>query len=88
MKKIISTQDLKARIGEVMDAVRLRGDRYVITRRGKPVAALVPLYINASYERNRERLFKVIDEVHKQNEGIPPEKIQAAIDQAIDEVRR
>lgn len=88
MRKNISTQDLKIHIGEVVDAVRLRGDRYIIERRGKAVAAIVPLTVNENDERNRLRLFDLIETVHKKNNEIPPEQIDAAINQAIGEVRQ
>ena len=88
MKRTISTQELKGRIGELVDAVRLRGDRYIVERRGKPVAALVPLAVNESYERDRLRLFDLIDEVHEQNRGLPPEKIDKAVAQAVAQARR
>ena len=38
-------------------------------------------------ETNRERLFEMIDEVHKRNKGVPVEVIQAEVDAAIAEVR-
>jgi antitoxin (DNA-binding transcriptional repressor) of toxin-antitoxin stability system len=88
MRKNISTQDLKTHIGEVVDAVRLRGDRYIIERRGKAMAAIVPLTVNENDERNRRRLFDLIGTVHKKNRDVPPERIDAAIDQAIAEVRQ
>lgn len=88
MRKNISTQDLKIHIGEVVDAVRLRGDRYIIERRGKAVAAIVPLTVNENDERNRRRLFDLIENVHRKNRDVPPEQIDAAIHQAVSEVRR
>ena len=88
MRKNISTQDLKTHIGEVVDSVRLRGDRYIIERRGKAMAAIVPLTVNENDERNRRRLFDLIDTVHKKNRDVPPEQIDAAITQAITEVRQ
>lgn len=41
--KRVSTLDVRARIGEMLDRVALRHDEYVIERRGKPLAALVPV---------------------------------------------
>ena len=38
----ISTMDLRAHLGELLDRVRLRSAAYVIERKGKEVAALVP----------------------------------------------
>jgi prevent-host-death family protein len=88
MKRDISTQELKTRIGEVVDSVRLRGDRYIVRRRGKPVAALVPLEVNESFERDRDRIFDLMETVAERNRNVPDAEIEAAIDQAVKEVRR
>ena len=87
MQKTISTQELKTRIGEIMDAVRLRGDHYVIQRRGKPVAAVVPLSVQERDLHARERLFALMDQVSRRNKNVPGAVIEATIQQAIDEVR-
>lgn len=39
----ISTMDLRAKLGDVLDRVRLRFDTYVIERKGEEVAAIVPV---------------------------------------------
>ena len=41
--KTVSTMDVRARIGDMLDRVALRHDEFVIERRGKPLAALVPV---------------------------------------------
>jgi prevent-host-death family protein len=38
----ISTLDLRAHLGELLDRVRLRFDTFVIERKGREVAAIVP----------------------------------------------
>jgi prevent-host-death family protein len=35
--------DLRARLGDVLDRVRLRFDTYVVERKGEEVAAIVPV---------------------------------------------
>jgi prevent-host-death family protein len=35
--------DLRMRIGEMLDRVALRHDEYIIERKGRPMAALVPV---------------------------------------------
>lgn len=42
MKKV-STMDVRARIGDMLDRVALRHDEFIIERRGRPLAALVPV---------------------------------------------
>jgi prevent-host-death family protein len=39
----ISTKELRAKLGDVIDRVRLRFDTFVIERKGEEVAAIVPV---------------------------------------------
>jgi prevent-host-death family protein len=43
MAEKVSTMDVRARIGDLLNRVALRHDEFVIERRGKPLAALVPV---------------------------------------------
>lgn len=43
MAERISTMDVRARIGDLLNRVALRHDEFVIERKGKPLAALVPV---------------------------------------------
>jgi prevent-host-death family protein len=87
MHKEISTQELRASIGEIMDAVRHRGDRYVVRRRGKPVAAVVPLSMLEINQQNRRRLVELTERVSGRNNDISEEEFNRLIDKAIAEVR-
>jgi antitoxin (DNA-binding transcriptional repressor) of toxin-antitoxin stability system len=87
MKKNISTQNLKTHVGEIVDAVRLRGDRYIIERRGKAVAAIVPLSVNENDERQRRRFFELLQDVRQQSQDVPAQQVEDAIAQAVVESR-
>ena len=43
MTNRVSTMDLRQRIGDLIDRVALRHDEFIIERKGKPLAALVPV---------------------------------------------
>ena len=43
MTEKVSTIDVRQRIGDLLNRVALRHDEFVIERKGKPVAALVPI---------------------------------------------
>jgi prevent-host-death family protein len=43
MSEKVSTMDVRARIGDMLNRVSLRHDEFIIERKGKPVAALVPV---------------------------------------------
>ena len=42
-EKKVSTIDVRQRIGDLLNRVALRHDEFVIERKGKPLAALVPI---------------------------------------------
>lgn len=39
----ISTMDVHSNIGELLDKIALRGDEYLVTRKGKPLAVMMPV---------------------------------------------
>jgi prevent-host-death family protein len=43
MTERVSTIDVRRRIGDLLDRVALRHDEFIIERKGKPLAALVPV---------------------------------------------
>lgn len=43
MQKKIGTDDMRKKMGEILDCVNLRGDEFIIERKEKPIAALIPL---------------------------------------------
>jgi prevent-host-death family protein len=43
MTEKVSTMDVRARIGDLLNRVALRHDEFVIERKGQPLAALVPV---------------------------------------------
>ena len=43
MADTVSTMDVRARIGDMLNRVALRHDEFIIERKGKPLAALVPI---------------------------------------------
>jgi prevent-host-death family protein len=43
MSERVSTMEVRARIGDMLNRVALRHDEFIIERKGKPLAALVPV---------------------------------------------
>jgi prevent-host-death family protein len=43
MRERVSTIDVRQRIGDMLNRVSLRHDEFIIERKGKPLAALVPV---------------------------------------------
>ena len=65
MRGMLGVAETKRRFGEVIDRV-LAGERVVVTRRGKPVAAIVPLW-------DHTRIVPVWDTPHHDSSEPAPE---------------
>jgi prevent-host-death family protein len=51
LKTNISTIDVRKQLGEILDRVALRYDEFIIERKGKPLAAVVPVQKLEQLER-------------------------------------
>lgn len=67
MMQSVGVTEARSKFGELVDQVRYRGDTVVLTKSGKPAAAIVPFALLEKLQREREERFSVIDEVQAQN---------------------
>jgi prevent-host-death family protein len=87
MKRRVNALEARRHLGELIESVYHRGDEVIIERAGKPMAVVIPAERYEAMERNRERLWEMIEEIHKKNAGADLEEIQREVDAAIREVR-
>ena len=87
MLKRISAQKARQSFGELMDEVRLRGDRYIVQRGNRPVVAVIPVEEYVAWEKARERLYEKIVQMRKKNQGIKSEKLESEIQEAVEATR-
>src|SRR6266581_3640598 len=65
--KALAMADLRARIGEAVDAVAKGGEFFVIERKGKPLACLVPVS-EFQTDISSSRIHEEIDELERAKE--------------------
>jgi len=70
MNQSIGVTEARSKFGELIDQVRYRGDTVVLTKSGKPAAAIVPFELLERLQQEREKLFAVIDEVQANNRDL------------------
>jgi hypothetical protein len=87
MKRKLSAVEARKHFGEMLEGVHYRGDEVVIERAGKVMAVLIPEYLYRNLERDRERLWELIQMNWEHNKDVPPGEIEEAIEEAIREVR-
>ena len=72
MTEKVSTIDVRQRIGDLLNRVALRHDEFVIERKGKPLAALVPIERLEQMRRFARR--HALDLLEKQKQGTVSEE--------------
>jgi prevent-host-death family protein len=83
MLKKISAQKARQNFGELMDEVRLRGDRYIVNRGDKPLVAVIPVEEYLAWEQARERLYSRIVLMRDRTRRADAEMLEGEIRQAI-----
>lgn len=63
MTEKVSTLEVRQKLGDILNRVALRHDQFIIERKGKPLAAMVPIETLAQIQRAaRLHLRRVLDQ--------------------------
>ncbi len=84
----ISTMDLRARLGDVLDRVRLRFDTFVVERKGEEVAAIVPIERMRRLEEFARRRADELERFQREvAERVGEAEIERQLRRSLEEVR-
>jgi prevent-host-death family protein len=75
-------------LGDLLNQVQYRNDAVLITKDGKPVAALVDVALFERIRRLRDEFTRLTDALGKTYEGVNPTVAQTEIDEAVSAARR
>jgi len=70
MTEKISTLEVRQRLGDILNRVALRNDQFIIERKGKPLAAVMPV---ERFEQMRRAARMHLLQVLERQEGKPSE---------------
>ena len=88
MLREATAMTVRQNLGELLNEVQYRNSRIVITKAGKPVAALVDMATLESVRKREDDSFdKLWKEFAKAFEHVPADELDAEIDRAVEEVR-
>ncbi len=87
MEKVINSSSLRSRLSPVLDEVQFNRDNYIIERKGKPAAAIVPLELYENWRRNRDQFFEIVHEVQQANQSADPDEVMRLVLEAQQAVR-
>jgi prevent-host-death family protein len=83
----VSAVKFRQNLGEMLNQVQYRNDSIVISRDGKPVAALVDAELFARIRRMWERFDAMSERLSKAYADVPEEEGMAEIDAIVAEIR-
>ena len=87
MKREASAMAVRQDLGELLNHVQYRGDSVVVTKDGKPVAALVDFPLYERIRRLRESFDRLTEQLGRVYDRVPADQVQKEIDEAVEQVR-
>jgi prevent-host-death family protein len=88
MKREASAMAVRQNLGELLNHVQYRGDSVVVTKDGKPVAALVDFPLYERIRRMRDAFDRLTEQLGQVYAAVPAAEAECEIDEAIKHVRR
>ena len=88
MRREATAMNVRQNLGELLNQVQYRGDSIVVTKDGKPVAALVDYALYERIRRLRESFLALTDKLGQVYVGVPAQTAEAEINAAVRHVRR
>ena len=79
---------VRQNLGELLNHVQYRGDSVVVTKDGKPVAALVDYPLFERIRQLRDRFDQLTEKMAHVYEGVSDRTTQTEIDEAVKAARR
>lgn len=80
MTRIISTLEARRQLGDILNRVALRRDQYIIERRGRALAAVVPVERLEQMQRAAE--LHLLEVLEREESELPQVEAEALADEA------
>lgn len=87
MERKLSTTKAREKFGDLVEQVQYQGDIYIISRHGKPAAAVVPIEIYENWKQQRKKFFNAIRQIQDTNVGAEPDQVFEDVLQSQQSVR-
>ena len=80
MEKVLGVTEARKKFSKLVEQVQHGGDTYVISRYGRPAAAVVPVEVYENWQRQREGFFDLVRSMQNEADLSPEEADQVAVE--------
>jgi len=80
MEKVLGVTEARKKFSNIVEQVQHGGDTYLISRYGKPAAAVVPVEVYENWQRQREGFFDLVRSMQNEADLSPEEADQVAVE--------
>jgi prevent-host-death family protein len=87
MERELGITKARETLSDVVERVQFQGDTYIISRHGKPAAAVVPIEVYKDWKRQRRELFEAVRRIQFTNEEVDPDQVMEDVLQAQQAIR-
>jgi prevent-host-death family protein len=82
MERELGITKAREEFSSIVEQVQFKGDTFIISRHGKPAAAVVPVHVFEGWKRQRRELFDRIREM-QQEADLEPEAAESISAEAV-----
>ncbi len=75
MERKLGVTEAREKFKDIVDQVQYRGDTYIISKHGKPAAAVVPMEVYENWKNERKAFFNAVREIQSVNADVDPERV-------------
>ncbi|MGD2050710.1 MAG: type II toxin-antitoxin system Phd/YefM family antitoxin [Chloroflexota bacterium] len=77
----------RERLSTIVESVQYQGNAYIISRHGKPAAAVVPIQVYEKWKQQRQEFFDLIREFQESSGENDPDEVMREVLEAQQAVR-
>jgi prevent-host-death family protein len=88
MAKELSALKVRGKLGEILEEVYYRGEKYVIKRGKKPMAVMMPIADYESYSRQRQEDMAIFDKIRAGAGETTVAEVECDVLEAVKAVRK
>lgn len=87
MERELGITKARETLSDMVERVQFQGDTFIISRHGKPAAAVVPIEVYENWKRQRREFFDAVRRLQAANEEVDPDQVMKDVLQAQQAIR-